>query len=110
MKINEYYKIYELIEDLYNNKFMSIAKACAVGQISRNHYYTLCAVISKPSVASKEYKKSDSTQATFIDSPNSHIKKMTSNDTKNLSQNKIPLIQSSFCNQNEIKLTSITIY
>ena len=55
MKSDEYYKIYQLIENIYNTQYKSIAKACAEAQISRNHYYTICAVLHKPSVASKEY-------------------------------------------------------
>jgi hypothetical protein len=51
--IKKYTKIYNKIENLYNEELLSLPKACKKEGISLSTYYNICKVLNKGSPANK---------------------------------------------------------
>lgn len=51
----KYMALYNEMENLYQNQFYSVSKACSQLRISVNQYYRICKTLGKPSVATAKH-------------------------------------------------------
>lgn len=95
IKIRKFQNIYDKVDDLYNNEFLSIKKSCDKLGITESYYYKICKKLDKKSAAydekSKNNKSKNSKKSNIIiqKGGKKNVDKVIDNDIENTDKHNI---------------------